>query len=220
MKGKEFIQSIAQTIGVQHGTDPAVVVLTTHKNRLRQIFGVTAQNGCVLRIQIEKNGRKARMEIFFNGSTHTDTQSFEFTEKLPSMLLYIVRHGEGVHNVVKKQWEGSKLGLMVKKRLTASVVDASITQHGTLDAFIAGHYIAEDLQKHRPFGRVIFCASDLLRAQQTSLCVYHHLSRIGIVKLHLRLDQMFEQLVLEMVCKRSSDDDVCKHCGVPGQSIY
>jgi bisphosphoglycerate-dependent phosphoglycerate mutase len=124
---------------------------------------------------------------------------------------------------VKNDWEQthntghiSKIRLGVKKRFNSDVIDAGLTQQGIVDAFVGACRISDDLNSQT--STVVFCASDLLRAQQTSLCIYHHLSRIGQVRMTMDMDRMFDQLVLWMSCKRSGTI-LCKESNVPGRSI-
>jgi hypothetical protein len=213
---EDFIQSIALTaLALLEDSPNSAVVLTSHTNRMNQMFGTKVANGAVIKIQIT-NELDAKMTQIFSGRSPLPTatassmnqQTFKLTRTLPDLVIYMVRHGEGVHNQVKNDWEQkhdngliSKTRLQWKKQFKPSVADASLTQQGIVDAFVGGHCIAEDLDKN--VKDVIFCASDLLRAQQTSLCIYHHLSRIGRVIMTEDLEQMFSTLVLAMTCKRS-----------------
>jgi len=83
---------------------------------------------------------------------------------------------------------------------------SSITVLGLQQAFQMAHTIKDHLKDSTT---VVFCASYKLCAQQTALCVYHHLSRLGIVKLSNAMDASFEYLVV----KRSYWGHTNENCG-------
>jgi hypothetical protein len=112
--------------------------------------------------------------------------------------LFIVRHGQGVHNAEKEKmlpkgtWAAAAYKLMNRTPLT----DAPLTKRGVEDAMHSGRAIAAKLRRLKTTTQLVFGASSLRRSQQTTLCVYRYLRATRFCPEGAQLERAFDKLVL------------------------
>ena len=174
----QMVTDLSNTIQTKN---PRVFVLTSHTNRLQQLFQtrLSFANGCVLKMAANRvtcvhEGRVTKKRSVRADFTH------DLVDGLPAnCTVYLVRHGEGVHNRIKTQSRLKILGIesAIRKRLHADIViDSGLTKTGIRDAETAGEHIANDVQT-KDKTDFVFMASFLQRAQQTTMTIYRQLAR-------------------------------------------
>ena len=195
---------------------PRVFIFTTHSKRLKkQIFpsDFKYMNGHTIHVN------KDVVQTLYEGKGQT-SRKFQAITRLQQVLppdyhLFIVRHGEGYHNVIKHESQNRVTAGYTKVRRRADVLDAGLTRMGALDALSSATYIHDVLTKMTEVDissllpgqdpprapRITFLASSLLRSQQTTLHIYRML-RTSFIHPSPALDSLSNELIEDIDSKR------------------
>jgi hypothetical protein len=156
---------------------------------------------------------KADIESFLleiNSNTHP-------TYLIPvDVEIYLVRHGEGMHNVAPKTQKDSK-----------ELLDALLTPNGHIQAYTAGIELNKylNLRDDLKLAKYTFCASDLRRTHETISKIKHVLNNDKLKRKGLPVSQIYILSCIHEITPNLREDNATEHdCDNPTKlaqtSIY
>jgi phosphohistidine phosphatase SixA len=234
LSSEQYLNYIASFVTTMAKNQPTIFVLTTHSNRLNKIFPDTTPSNRLKQVFLGANKREFSNGCVLKITGHTVSciskgrvtpakkkkavtpDNFRFAMPTPipdGCTLYIVRHGQGVHNRISDT-SYTKFDSNVKKTLMVGLVkDAPLTKCGITDAISAANWITGDMPDPKDGGppKVVFMASMLHRSQQTTMEIYNTLQKNQACTVVTALKNIYEKISKERETRCESNKKICDH---------